>query len=74
MSPCAGAESAGQIGFKQDRNPTGQANLPPVCMSAQHQVKPGVGGLPVDFWSVGEEDRDTTVWNVCGCFSMLSAR
>src|ERR1700691_177917 len=66
MSPRASAVSAGQIGFKQDRNPTGQANLPPVRMSAQHEVKPGVGGLPVDFWSVREEDRDTTVWNVCG--------
>ena len=68
MSPCASAVSAGQIGFKQDRSPAGQANLTPVRMSAQHEVKPGVGGLPVDFWSVREEDRDTTVWNVCGRF------
>ena len=43
-----------------------EANLPPVRMSAQHEVKPGVGGLPVDFWSVREQDGDTTAWNVCG--------
>src|SRR5271166_5472690 len=64
MSPCASAESARQIGFKEDRNPAGQANLPTVRMSAQHQVKTGVGGLPVDFRSVREQDGDTTIWNI----------
>ena len=68
MSPCASAERARQIGSKQDWNPARQANLPPVRMSAQHEVKPGVGGLPVDLWSVREQDGDTTVWNVCGRF------
>jgi hypothetical protein len=28
MSPCASAESAGQIGFEQDRNAARQADLP----------------------------------------------
>ena len=68
MSPCASAERARQIGSKQDWNPARQANLPPVRMSAQHEVKPGVGGLLVDLWSVREQDGDTTVWNVCGRF------
>ena len=64
MSPCVSAESARQIGFEQDGNAAGQANLPPMCMSAQHQVKTGVCSLPLDFRSVREQDRDTTVWNI----------
>jgi hypothetical protein len=40
----------------------------PLRMSAQHEVKPGVGGLPVDLWSVREQDGDTTVRNVRGRF------
>ena len=38
MSPCASVESAGQIGFEHDRNAAGQAYLPAVGVSAQHQV------------------------------------
>jgi hypothetical protein len=33
-------------------------------MSAQHQIKTGVGGLAVDFRSVREQDSDTTIWNI----------
>ena len=64
MSPCASAESARQIGFKQDRNATRQANLPTMRMSAQHQVEAGVGGLPINFRSVRKQDRDSTMWNI----------
>ena len=64
MSPCASAESAGQIGFEQDRNAAGQADLPAVRMSAQHQGETGVRGLPVDFRSVREQDRDITLGNL----------
>ena len=42
-----GAESARQIGFEQDRNAAGQADLPAVGMSAQHQIETDVCGLPV---------------------------
>jgi hypothetical protein len=52
MSPCASAESARQIGFEQDRNAAGQADLPAVRMSAQHQRETSVRGLPADFRSV----------------------
>ncbi len=64
MSPCASAESAGQIGFEQDGNAARQANLPTMRMSAQHQVETGVGGLPINFRSVRKQDRDTTMWNI----------
>ena len=61
MSPCASAESARQIGFKQDRNAAGQANLPAMRVSAQHQIEAGVRRLPVDFRSVREQDRNATM-------------
>ena len=64
MSPRASAERAGQIDFEQDRNAAGQADLPAVRMSAQHQGETSVRGLPVDFRSVREEDRDITLGNL----------
>jgi hypothetical protein len=64
MSPCASAESARQIGFEQDRNAAGQADLPAVRMSAQHQGETSVRGLPVDFRSVREQDRDIPLGNL----------
>ena len=64
MSPCASAENAGQIGFEQDRNATGQTDLPAVGMSAQHQRETSVRGLPVDFRGMREQDRDTTPRNL----------
>ena len=46
--PCSSAECARQNGLEQDRNAAGQANLPAVRMSAQHQVEARVRP-PVDF-------------------------
>jgi len=57
-------KARGRSRFKQDRNPAGQANLPTVRMSAEHQVKTGVGDLPIIFRSVRKQDGDTTMWNI----------
>jgi hypothetical protein len=58
MSPCASTEGAGQVGLKQDRNAAGQADLPAVRLSAQHQAETGIGGLPVDL-GVCESSTET---------------
>ena len=49
--------------LEQDRNAAGQAYLPAVGVSAQHQGETSVRGLPVDLRSVREQDRDITLGN-----------
>src|SRR6516165_2302965 len=64
MSPKPRAKGARKISFKQDRNASRQAYLSAVRMSAQHEIKSGVGCLAIDLRRVGEQNRNAFLRNV----------
>src|SRR6266536_2473937 len=68
MPPSAGAHAPGHDGVKLDRDPAGEADLTPVGMSAQHDIKARMSGLVIHFWGMREKDREFIIWDCGRCF------
>ena len=64
VSPKPRAKGAREISFKQNWNAARQTYLSAVRMTAQHEVKSGVGCLTIDLRRMGEKDRNTLLRNI----------
>ena len=64
VGPGSGPHASRQDRIEDDRNGAGQADLTPMGVPAEHQIEPGMRGLPIDLRGMRQEDgkfanRDT---------------
>ena len=72
VAPGTATESARAVGVGHQRDAARQADLTAVGMSAQHQIETGVGGQPVGFRRMRQQNGDGLRGMFWAAFSKLS--